>query len=185
MSWAVTAISMVVISTGVSAYSSYSQGQAQKKMNQYNADVAAQQAKIEAKTAETNITMVQNEAAEEAKIQRRNLAAVRGEQKGILAASGVWGDSVTATDIEKTTLDTAELDREAIRYKADSKSFALKTGSDADIWNLKTQEGMYSMAGKNAARAGNIGAASSLLEGASKVANFTYKGNSKSTSKKD
>jgi len=174
MSWVATATVLIVASTAVTAYGSYSAGQAQKKMNQYNADVAAQQAMIEKRTADTNVTLVQDQAKEAAKQQRRNLAMLEGEQKGMLAAQGVGGGSVTEADIMESTLDTAELDREAIRYNADSRSWAIKEGANFGAWDLANQSNQYTMAGKNAARAGNIGATASLLQGASQVAGIGY-----------
>ena len=179
MSWgaiAIASIAVSAVSTGMTMYGSYAQGKAQQKMNQYNADVAIRQAEIDKRNAETNITMVQDTAKSQAKLQRRNVAVIEGEQKGILAAQGVGGGSVTAADIMKTTLDTAELDRQAIRYNADSKAYAIKTGSDFNTWNLDQQSRGYNMAGKNAMRAGKINTVSSLLSGASQIAStgMTY-----------
>ena len=174
MSWAATATVLIVASTAITTYGSYSASQAQKKMNQYNADVAAQQAMIEKRTADTNVTLVQDQAKEAAKQQRRNLAMLEGEQKGMLAAQGVGGGSVTEADIMESTLDTAELDREAIRYNADSRSWAIKEGANFGAWDLANQSNQYTMAGKNAARAGNIGTTASLLQGASQVAGIGY-----------
>ena len=180
MSWSATTILLAVsiatsvIATGTTAFGQYQRGQAQKKMNQYNVDVAAQQAMIEKRTADTNVTLVQDQAKEAAKQQRRNLAMLEGEQKGMLAAQGVGGGSVTEADIMESTLDTAELDREAIRYNADSRSWAIKEGANFGAWDLANQSNQYTMAGKNAARAGNIGATASLLQGASQVAGIGY-----------
>jgi len=165
------AVAAQVAGAAVSAYGAYSQGQAQKKMNQYNADVASQQAKITQRTAETNVNLVQGQAAEATKQERRNVAMIEGEQKGTLAAQGVGGGSVTAADITTSTLDTAELDRQAIRYNADTKAWAVKSGADFEAWNLENQSNQYSMAAKNAARAGEIAATSSLLGSASQVSN--------------
>lgn len=198
MSWIVTAIAISAISAGVSAYGSYAQGQAQKKMNQYNADVSNRQAEIDAqvaeqqeilnkRTAETNITLVQSDAAAQTKLARRNQALMEGETKGMLAKSGIGGGSVTSADLLDSSFETAKIDREMIRYNADSKAYAIKSGYDVeswklktgiafDKWNLKNQANQYGMAGKNAARAGSIGATTSVLQGASSIANtgMTY-----------
>ena len=165
-----------ILSTAVSAYGSYAQGQAQKKMAQYNADVAEQQAKITQRNAETNVSLVQTEAANQTKLERRNLAILEGEQKGILASQGIGG-SVTAADIEKSTLTTAELDRQAIRYNAESKSYAIKTGADFESWNLENESNQYKMAGKNAEFAGNLGVGTSLLSGATSIASANMTNN--------
>jgi hypothetical protein len=171
MFWvAASIITTTMVSAGVSAYGSYQQGKAQKKMNDYSADVARQQAAIEARTAETNVTLVQDTAKEQSKIARREAALIEGEQKGILAAQGVGGDSVTAADILTSTFDTAELDRQAIRYNADAKAWAIKSGAEFNTWDLVNQSNMYGMAGKNAMKAGKVGVATSLLEGASSSA---------------
>ena len=170
MSWIAIAVTTAVVSASVSAYGSYQQGQAQKRMNQYNSDVANQQALIQARTADTNVQLVQSEAANQSKIQARKVMQLEGEQKGVLAAQGVGGGSVTSADIEKSTLDTAELDKQAIKYNADTKSWAIKSGSDFESWNLANQSNQYTMAGKNAAMAGDIGVGTSLLQGASQIA---------------
>jgi len=162
-----------LVGTGVSAYGSYAQGKATQKMNQYQADVAAEQARIDARTADQNITAVQDQASQASKLQKRNLKALEGEQKGVLAASGVGGGSVTAADIGKSTFDTAKLDEIAIRYNADYKSWALKTGADFNVWDLGNQKNQYLMAGKNAAMAGGINATGSLLSGASSALTST------------
>lgn len=189
MTWVGIIVGAVVglIGGAVSAYGSYAQGQAQKKMNQYQADIAEQQAKIEARTADQNITAVQDQAAMEAKRQRRDIAMLEGEQKGVLAAQGVGGGSVTSNDITRSTDVTAEEDAIAIRYNADYKSWALKTGADFNTWDLSNQKNQYLMAGSNAARAGAINATSSLIssasQGAATGASFTYKGSSGKTKK--
>ena len=154
-----------------SAVGSYQQGQAQKKMNQYSAEVAAQQTMLTQRTADTNITLVQGQAAEASKQERRNLAMLEGEQKGILAAQGVGGGSVSAADIASSTFNTAELDRQAIRYNADSKAWGIRNNADFETWNLGNQKNQFLMAGKNAATAGTINAGASLLNTASSVAN--------------
>lgn len=164
---AVAGIVVGAVGAGVSAYGSYAQGRSQQKMNQYQADVAASQAKLEERTANQNITATQDQAAMQAKKLKRDVAMVEGEQKGVLAASGSGGGSVTDADITRSTFDTAKLDEIAIRYNADYKSWALKTGADFRGWDLSGQRSMYLMAGQNARMAGNINSTGSLLSGAS------------------
>ena len=192
----VSSVATSVVGTSVSAYGSYQQGQSQKKMNKYNADVASQNAMLEQRTAEQNIklqertneantTVVMASASSQEKASRRNQAILEGEQKGILAAQGVGGGSVTAADIASSTFDTALLDRQAIKYNADSRAWAMKNGLEAETWNisnnaensawnLNSQSKQYKLAGKYAAQAGYINAGSSLLQGASQTGMNVY-----------
>lgn len=170
MSFVGVAIAVTAVAGVTAAYGSYAQGQASKKMNKYNADVAAKQATLTARTAEQNIQATQTQASLESKQLRQNVAKLEGTQKAVLAASGIGGGSVTTADIQSSTIDTAQLDQMALRYNADYKSWAIRNQTDIDVWGLENQSNQYLMAGKNAATAGNIGAASSLLQSASQAA---------------
>jgi len=163
------AIALTAVSGGVAAYGSYAQGQAGKKMNQYSADVAARQAEIEKRTAETNITLTQTQAAAESKQHARKMLVIEGAQKATEGAMGI-ASSVTAADIGASTFDTGKLDEMAIRYNADIKSWGIKSGADVREWDLLNQRNQYLMAGRNAAVAGNIAATSTLLSTASQTA---------------
>ena len=162
--WGIGALVVSVVGTGVSSYGSYQQGQAQKKMNQYNADVANRQAEIDKSTADQNIQAVQGQAAEESKVKARQSLIIKGEQAAAEGSMGIGG--TTQEDITTSTFDTADLDQQAIKYNADSKAWAIKNGADFQAWDLGNQSNQYTMAGKNAASAGNIEASSSLLKGA-------------------
>ena len=167
-----------VAAGGMAAYGAYQQGQSGKKMYGYQASVAQQQQDLINQTAERNISSVQEGAKFETKTKQREVAQVEGMQKATLAAQGVGGGSVTAADIAKSTFDTAKLDEIAIRYNADSKAWGIQNNAMYQTWDLESQRKGYLMAGKNAARAGNINAASSLLSTASQVGGIylKYKG---------
>lgn len=84
---------------------------------------------------------------------------VRSSQRAVMAANGVGGGSVTAEDLLRDTFNTAELDKMAVRYNADS------------ISNSKYAEAKgYRMAGANTLQAANINADTTLLTTASSVA---------------
>lgn len=173
VSLSVLAIGTGLIGTGLSAYGAYAQGQAQKKMYQYQAGVAERQEELTKRTAETNVTLTQTQAAAEAKQHARQMLALEGAQKATEGAMGIAG-SVSAADIGASTFNTGKLDEMAIRYNADIRSWGIREGANIGVWDLENQRKQYLMAGKNAAMAGNIGAASSLLQGASTVAKGAY-----------
>jgi len=164
-----------VASAGLSAYGSYQQGQAQKKQAKYAEEVANQQAALTERTAEQNVNLTQESGKFQAKELARKSIALEGEQKGMMAAQGIGGGSVTAQDITRATYDTAKLDELALRYNTDAKSWALKNNAMYQSWDLGTQAKQYGIAGKNYARAGTINVASSLLSGAGSTADIYMK----------
>jgi hypothetical protein len=165
----------MAVGTAVSAYGAYSQGQAQKKMNKYQADVANQQAVLAERTADQNTQLTQIQASQESKQLNRKYAVLAGEQKAARAASGLGGGSVSEGDIATDTLNTQNLDESMIRYNADLQSWKLKQNADMESWGLGNQATMYKTAGKQAAKAGMINAGSTILQGAASTAYTGYK----------
>ena len=87
-----------------------------------------------------------------------------------MAVNGLGAGSVTAEDIVLDTQTKAEMDKEAIRYNADAMIKETQTQARNQAWDLRSQSKLNLFAGKNAKRAGEINAASSLLGSASSTA---------------
>ena len=152
---------------GVSASKS---AKAQKKMSQYQADVANQQAILAQRQADQNSALVQLEAQRETKQLHRKYMILEGIQKAARAASGLGGGSVTEGDIATDTFRTKTLDEIAIRYNADLKSWDLKQHAGLEVWGLGNQANMYGMEGRYAQMAGNYAVAGSIISGVGSTA---------------
>jgi len=175
------AVGAALTGAAVSAVSSYKQGKAQQKMNQYQADVANQQAVLAQRAADQQSALEQLKAQRETKQLHRKYMVLEGIQKAARAASGVGGASVTEGDIATDTFRSKTLDELAIRYNADLKSWDLKQHAGLEKWGLSNQANMYGMAGRYAMQAGQYAAAGSIISGAGQAANYgmsysSYKG---------
>lgn len=168
------AIGASLAGAGVAAYGSYQQGQSAKAMNNFQADMAGQQSMLAARAAEQNTTLTQIQAANQSKNSARDFARLEGAARAAQGANGTAG-SGTSLDISKSNFDTHELDMQAIRYNADVNSWAIKNQLAGEQWNLAAEGTQYKAAGRNAAKAGNIGAVSNLLQGATQAASFGIK----------
>lgn len=186
----VVAMAATAASGVTSAVGQYQQGVAQQKMYDYQAALSVQNSKllqqyadeekksIEAAT-ESNITQTQDQAAEQSKQFAKNFRQLSGTQKATIGALGLGGS--TAEALVTSSFDEAKLDEMAIRYNANIKSWNLKESAKQDIWSLEentkqkrwaldTQASMYRTAGKNAKRAGQQQAFTTLLSTAASVA---------------
>ena len=152
----------------VSAYGAYQQGQAQKNMMNYQAQAAAVQEQVVQNTAAANISGIQQQAAEQSTILGRTQATQKGAQLAAEGAQGLDG-SGTAADIAKDTFTKQQLDQMTLQYNANVQSWNVTNNANAQLWGLGAQEGQYSMGASNAAIAGDIGAAGSLLSSAAQV----------------
>ena len=170
---AVVGIVMGLVGGGISAYGQYQQGQAQKRMYNYQAAVAQEQARQAELTAATNVKLTQFQASQDAKQLRRKYSLVYGTQKASLAAQGISG-SVTAEDIQTDTLNTEIEDLDNIRYNADLKSWNIKNQAAGEAWGLRTQANQFTYAGKNAAKAGTVGMAGTIFSTAGQAATSGY-----------
>jgi hypothetical protein len=157
------AVAATLFGGGMTAYGQYQQGQAQKRMYQYQADVATRQAEMVKQAADTNVKLTQFQASQDTKMLQRKYMIVEGAQRATRAAMGVGGGSVTEGDIATDTFNTQKLDENMIRYNADLKSWAIRNQAAGEIWGLGTQKEQFTYAGKNAARAGKIGATGTIF----------------------
>lgn len=192
----ITAMAVTAVSGGLSAYGQVQQGEAQKKMYDYQAALNVQNAvnlrrrteeekKALKSTSEANITVEQNAAMEESKILAADVARLSGSQKATIGALGVGG--ATAADILLDTTDKARLDQLAIRYNANLQSWRIREDTKQNIWSLeegtKQQEWalgeeakQYRFAGKEARRSGRLNAGITLLSTAASMAMIGMQG---------
>jgi len=132
------------ISAGVGAYSSYQQGKAAKEQADYNA-----------KTARINQQTTQQQADAEMQRVREKYRRVRGAQTAAAAASGLQSDG-SLSDLFRDTNFQEDLDILNTMYKAKTM-----------IVGEENKRQLSIMQGKQGYQAGMLGAAGSLLSGAS------------------
>ena len=142
MAWAPLVISLV--GTGLSAASQYQQGQNQKKVANWNADLQTQ-----------NAADARAKSEEDAKDRLRQAESLKGKQRLAYAAAGVDITTGTPLDTMMQTARDAEMDAINIRKQGDLT--ARNYYSDAEI--LRYQ-------GKSGAQAATIGAGATILQGA-------------------
>lgn len=150
-----------VAGAGVSAYSAYEAGQAKKNAANYNAQVADNNAKIAGQNADYAIAAGNQKAFNTSLKGAARLGAVKAAQ----AAGGVDVNSGSALDVQESERAIDKLDAETVLNNAQLTAYGYrsqKTGFDATS-KLDT------MSGKQAEIGGDLGAAGSLLSGASSL----------------
>lgn len=132
---------------GVSAYGSYQQGKAQRRMAEYNA-----------KVAEANAKVAERDGREIANAQRRRNERILASQRASSAKSGVTGVGTSLIVAADQTMQL-ELD-------------ALETERQGEIqgYNLRQQAKLDRAGGNAAYKAGLWSAGGTLLSGAADVA---------------
>jgi hypothetical protein len=145
-----TAAVLTAVGAGVSAYSSYQQGKAAQKLNNYNASVADQAA---ADKARDGRILANNQRQQNQKLLSR--------QRALRAKSGVVGN--TGTPLLVAADQAAQLEMGALETEITANSEASR---------LRQQAVADRMAGKSARRAGNLGAAATILQGAGSIASM-------------
>lgn len=144
---AIVGIVATVVSTAVTAYGMYQQGQQQKAAGKYNAKVAENQA-----------TAAKQAAAVREEQHRERVRRLAGTQRAVSGASGIE-EAGSPLLVMADTLEQAELDAQRIRY-----------GGEVSATGFESQARLARFQGDQAARAGTIGAGSTLLSGAASAA---------------
>lgn len=146
---AAIAIGTGIAGTGLSALSSYQQGEQQRQWSEYNAALTRQKAEQNKVLAEAN--------AEKMRISNEEL---RAKQRFAFGLSGVSMDD-TPTDFIANTANKQQLDIATYLYNKELESDAMR--SNANI---------MAMQGDQTETAGKIGAGTSLLSGVSRAASI-------------
>jgi hypothetical protein len=144
---AIMALAATAIGGGISAYNSYEQGQAQKKLNNFNAQVMDQAAKDK-----------DRDALILANAQRSRNEKLMGKQRALYAKSGVSFD--TGTPLMVQAEQAGQLEMAALE---------IETTASNEAARMRQQAVVDRMTGKAAARAGTLGAASTILGTAGSV----------------
>lgn len=157
------------IGAGVSAIGSIVQGQAGAAAARYQQAVANNNKIIAERNARFELEAGQR--AEEA--QRMKTGAIIAEQKVAQAANGVDVTSGSALKVRQSAEVLGELDAQTIRNNAIRRSDAYK----AEASNFQAQGVLYGMQAKASALEGWIGAAGSIIGGASNISDkwLSYK----------
>ena len=168
------AIGMTVAGGIFSAQAQAAAGRAQQGYYNYQAEINRQQAAAALQIGEQRATLAESEGALESGRALRSASELAGAQKAVLASNNVGGSSVTAQDIYSDTFDKEKLDQIMIRYNADVKAHAAKTGAAYEAFDYENQAKLNQLAGRNARKAGNANAIGTLLGTAGSVANSAY-----------
>lgn len=132
-----------VAATSVSAYGAYSQGQATKHAQEYNAEVASNNAKA-----------ASMQANQDAQLLAAKGRRIKGAQIAQFAASGVDPSSGSSVDIQQDSTVQNELDQLTTRYRGATQSSA-----------YDSQAAIDRASGSNAGMAGTVNAGGTILSG--------------------
>lgn len=164
-----TAVTVGTIGAGVSAYGQYQQGLAQKKLYSYQQQTADLQANYDLKIGEAQSEADQTTGALQSRQLVQNQAELEGSQRAAEGAAGTGG-SVTAENIESSTLTKEQLDQQMLRYNTDVKSYEATEGAKNSAWTARAMSGQYGIAAHNAQTAGELNAGGTLLGEAGSIA---------------
>ncbi len=157
-------VTMAVIGiTGAatSAYGSYESGQANSKAAAYQAQVAANNAIIAQQNAKMDIQAGET-AAVNSGLKTR---ATVGSEKATQGAAGIDVNTGSAPMVRAGTAEMGMLDALTIRSNAAKKAYGEEVAATSDT----AQSQLDTMQSEQAKTAGDIGAAGTLLSGASTV----------------
>ena len=152
---------------GVSAYGKYEQGQATAQSMAYQAQVAANNAKIARQNAGLDIQAGEIAATN----QGLRTRALIGREKAATAAGGVDVNTGSASEVRAGSAAMGMLDALTIRSDAAKKAWSDEVGATSQ----EAQSKLDMMESEQAKDAGDIGAIGSLLSGASTVGGNYFK----------
>lgn len=138
-----------------SAFGSIAQGQAQKSAAEYNAKIASENAA----QAKQNAAIAGQSGAEQAAQQSLKTRAEVGAIKANQAAAGLDVNSGSAVDVRSSARELGELDALTVRSNAAKQAY----GYQVQGINEQAQSNLDRFEGEQAETAGDIGAASDLL----------------------
>ena len=167
----VTSIVAAVVSTTMGVVSSVQQGKSAQSQMNYQAAVAAKNAK----TAQQNADMKRQEGIEEARTHRIKTIQKVGAQQAAMAANGFDASVGTNLDVITDTSATGELDALTAQYNKETQALSF----EAQASNFENQANLDMLAGQNAYKSGMMSAVGTGLNGlasvSGQVANNWYK----------
>jgi len=163
---AIVSIAFTAMGAMSQASGQRAQGQAQKQTYDYKAQVNENNKQVSEWKAQDAVDRGYVREQE----HRNKVSNLKGRQRAVLAASGVEVDTGSALDILEDTAALGELDALTIRSNAEREAYDYKVAG----MNDGAQADVNRMSGENALAAGNMGARTSLLQGAGSVASKWY-----------
>lgn len=156
-------MALAIVGTAMSAIGAIQQGNAMAA--NYKAKAMAQ--KRNAKIMEMNAQAAAGQAAATEDAQRRKARQIGGMQRAAISEAGTGNGGTNALLVEQSGRN-AELDALNIRYEGELKRRGLLNEAGNERYGAK----INSMNAGTARTAGYIGAGTSLLSGASKLAGY-------------
>ena len=153
---------MAGVSAVVAAVGSVMQGKAQKDAADYNAQVMQNEASVAQTQADQSVQQAQSEQVK----HDRQAALQMGHQRSLLAASGIDMSSGSALNQLVDNTGQFEIDRQNIGYQGQLNQWGYMNKANSLIGQSELEKAK----GQSALTAGYMGAASSLIGGAGKVA---------------
>lgn len=150
-----------IAAVAVSAYGAYESGQASKKAAKHNAKMDKYNAEMQGNQA---IDALERGAIEADNVAKEGAAAI-GEGRAAWAGGNVELSTGTAAMWEVEAAESVAADVGMTRYNAGQEAASFRNAA----WNSRASASLNKYKGRSAARAGNIGAASSVLGGLSSV----------------
>lgn len=145
----------------LSAFGAKAEGQANRQMYDYQAQVARINAQIDRQNAEWERTKGELEAQQYGMKAGQQFASIRGVQ----AASGLDVNSGSAADVQRSQRTITAMDNATIRANATKAAYNWDVKAVMD----ENQANVYNIAGANAEKAGNMKALSSIIGSVSSV----------------
>lgn len=146
-----------LVGTGIQAGGAYEAGQANKKAENYSAQLSQENAAIATQNA-GYVGAEGNSAVENESLKNR---ATMGSIKANQGASGIDVNSGSAVDVRESQEKLQMLDTQTIRSNAARRAYGFETQAVSDT----AQAQLDTAAAKNAQTAGAINAGSTLLSG--------------------
>lgn len=131
------------VGVALTAFSIYQQGQYQKRVGKYNAEMARREGEIQKARGDIELKQHQD------RVRR-----LKGSQKVAYLKSGVQLGRGSALEVLADTEAQAALDEEIIKYN-----------TAAGVWGKEAEAGLSLMKGRQGEAAGYLGAGSELLKG--------------------
>lgn len=170
------AMGTTVLGTGISAYGQLQAGAAASDYYKSLARTSNINAGLAEMTGEANAKAIGAQAGFEVAGLIRKKDETVGAQKAALAGNGVYGGR-TQQDIVKDTLMKSEMDIEALNLNANLAAKNARMTGKLAAFNYRNDAMANMMGARNARTAAGYGAVTSILGGASSVAQnwYTYK----------
>lgn len=184
---AVASLATAAVGTGVAVYGQMQAAKTAKKVVEYNAGVAEENAKATAEAAEYNARLAENQALQTEMDARENIRRKRLEnsrylstQRSRFAKAGVTEEGSPLIVMSETAalleMDAQEVNRQAMIEASRLRAGAAETRRTGvfQAGQYQKQAGFERMYGSAQASAARIGAASTLLAGASNMAGSAF-----------